>query len=1382
MAKKNKSLEELVIKVHSKELQDATKQQDLLGAKFDYATDSVDSLNASLKGTSSAIQTAIKMATSLNDQLNKAGGAKGLDQNFINTMKSLSSIEKMIKDIQTLSQTELGIKVNNKGIKTALDNQTALGERMVDAAAGAELLNTELAEIITKLESAKAEARGLANNFEGMGDVNLQDMFDGVVGAIQNVEGYLHELVEEFQHFSGQQKKGSDELVVGLERLLDPLRNVKTSTGLTQKEIEKMGKAAGYTEDQIDQLTKATEGASRSSKGGARNFADMARFGGTLTMAYAAIAANVYALTAAFDQLAQGDRLNRLHELSGVIGAETGTSLSQLSEAMVEASGHAIGFEEAMKQAAQASGYGFSTQQIEDFTLAARRASVALGVDLNDALNRVIKGVSKLEPELLDELGITIKLTEAYENYAKKINVSVTALTSYQKQQAYANAVAEESAQRFGYLDDQLKSTEWETLGANIAEAVNKGRMFIADFLEPAAKILNEDFQDIGFEKTIGSLQKLSESMKQASGQNKGLQFASIQVQGSEEVQKARQELQKYRKQLSELKKLQANPTGNETGKELFEMQKGIVFQQEAVAGLSMELDNYTIIMEKSFASTTGLTQGTKEFNDALDSMFETLHQSTSLSKTLPDSMSKFKGSITETSTPIESLNSNLTLAVDTVERLQKEQSRYNYLTQDGAKIISNIQKDIDKHLKQSGVQNEEQLRVLQAQAQEYEKITLALRKANLEKQQVAQQNQFATGATSQIKQALYELENIQKKIEQGSKKTTTITGSTSFTDGQPTPTGSMDMLGEKELLALKTQETQLQMQLNDLYSANNKTQAQFRDTVAETATIQQEMNREDELQSKLKEVNAKKASQQKYLTQNVGLMKPEDIASAEKEIKAFGQEQQSIQDQMSERSYQRKLSTAEIYKNEYLIANLATEKDAQYTQELQFLNTKSALLDEELKKQENQSQEKQNQLKIEKQQVELTKQAQEAAFMAQQQSKNLESIDREQTEKGKNEIHTLEQLAKQEEEYAEKLKQTTATEEQRTQQDNAAADAKLRLADAIRQEQIQHQSMASGMLGQQGSMPTITSAGANQSDDQLDQQQMQTGAEAVGTAMGELASYAPQMNDMIANLGNLGMAFIQMGEGQSTGQQVAAAGMATVASMLNASSSQAVNSIDQQIAAEKERDGQSEESKEKIEKLEAEKMQIQQKAATQQIVMQTAMGITQALATLPPPISYVMAGTTAAMGAVALSAQQSATSIPSVDDSTPASLSLGEKENNVDTSLQATAGELSYIHGDEGSGSISNYKPRQVGNRAPANHEVMVGENGPEVVAFDAPGTVTPQNKVGEGSGQQTNVTYNISAMDSASFQEFLARNSDVLANTMEYKLNSTGKSLYRR
>ena len=48
-------------------------------------------------------------------------------------------------------------------------------------------------------------------------------------------------------------------------------------------------------------------------------------------------------------------------------------------------------------------------------TRVARGASLALGRDLADALDRLTRGAIKLEPEILDELGIMVRLDDAVE-------------------------------------------------------------------------------------------------------------------------------------------------------------------------------------------------------------------------------------------------------------------------------------------------------------------------------------------------------------------------------------------------------------------------------------------------------------------------------------------------------------------------------------------------------------------------------------------------------------------------------------------------------------------------------------------------------------------------------------------------------------------------------------------------------------------------------------------------------------------------------------------------------------------------------------------------------------------------------------------------------
>ncbi|MFP9071949.1 hypothetical protein ACLI1Z_15590, partial [Enterococcus faecalis] len=224
----------------------------------------------------------------------------------------------------------------------------------------------------------------------------------------------------------------------------------------------------------------------------------MAKIGGRLPIMYAALASNVFVLQTAFESLKVGDQLNRLEQFGTIVGTMTGTPVQTLALSLQNATNGAISFEEAMRQASSASAYGFDSEQLEQFGLVARRAAAVLGVDMTDALNRVIKGVSKQEIELLDELGVTIRLNDAYENYVKQLNATSTgikytvdSLTTYQKQQAYANEVIAESTRRFGYLDDALKATSWEQFAANANSALRSLQQSAATYLNPVMDTLN---------------------------------------------------------------------------------------------------------------------------------------------------------------------------------------------------------------------------------------------------------------------------------------------------------------------------------------------------------------------------------------------------------------------------------------------------------------------------------------------------------------------------------------------------------------------------------------------------------------------------------------------------------------------------------------------------------------------------------------------------------------------------------------------------------------------------------------------------------------------------------------------------------------------------
>lgn len=71
----------------------------------------------------------------------------------------------------------------------------------------------------------------------------------------------------------------------------------------------------------------------------------------------------------------------------------------------------------------------------------ARATGQAFGFTTSEAFDKIVRGVSKLEPELLDELGIMVRLDDVFRSYATSIGTTAAKLTDLQKRQALLEAV-----------------------------------------------------------------------------------------------------------------------------------------------------------------------------------------------------------------------------------------------------------------------------------------------------------------------------------------------------------------------------------------------------------------------------------------------------------------------------------------------------------------------------------------------------------------------------------------------------------------------------------------------------------------------------------------------------------------------------------------------------------------------------------------------------------------------------------------------------------------------------------------------------------------------------------------------------------------------------
>jgi hypothetical protein len=228
-----------------------------------------------------------------------------------------------------------------------------------------------------------------------------------------------------------------------------------------------------------------------------RNFSGMASMlggeqdeGGGIIAAYATIAANLFAITAGFTALSKAAQTEQLTKGLELMGARAGVALPPVAKNIQNITDNALSYAESMKVVAQATAAGFKTTEIERLASVARGASVALGRDMSDAIDRLTRGTIKLEPELLDELGIMTRLDEAVRIYALANNKAVSSLTQTERRQAFLNAVLAEGEKKFGDISEQIDSNPYDRLVASLKDTGTGFLNLLNTKLVPVVKVL----------------------------------------------------------------------------------------------------------------------------------------------------------------------------------------------------------------------------------------------------------------------------------------------------------------------------------------------------------------------------------------------------------------------------------------------------------------------------------------------------------------------------------------------------------------------------------------------------------------------------------------------------------------------------------------------------------------------------------------------------------------------------------------------------------------------------------------------------------------------------------------------------------------------------
>ncbi|UIR90722.1 tape measure protein [Escherichia phage PSa2] len=1223
---------------------------------------------------------------------------------------------------------ELLIDVKQKGATRTAKSIENVSDALENAAAASELTNEQLGKMPKTLYSIERAADRAAKSLTKMqasrGMMGITKSMDSIGAKLDDLAIAMIEVSDKlesgFTHVGKSVKAIGNDVAAATEKVQDRLYDTNRALGNTARGFNDTTTAAG-------RASRAIGNTSGSARGATRDFAAMAKVGGSLPLMYAAIASNVFVLQSAFEQLKMGDQLNRLEKFGTIVGTQTGTPVQTLARSLQEAAGYAISFEEAMRQASSASAYGFDAEQLNKFGLVARRAAAVLGVDMTDALNRVIKGVSKQEIELLDELGVTIRLNDAYADYVKQLNAAntgitynVNSLSTFQKQQAYANAVIAESTKRFGYLDDVLRATPWEQFAANADAALRKVQQAAAKYLGPVIDSINAVFYTSQASISASAARAQEETNRQIDPTNVGA--VALSLSASEEgYNKA---LDMYKESLEKRNKLKAD------------LDKRMQQADASTAGaIRLVAQGAPVGLAAGGFEVGGVRIGSSEENQ------------------------KFIADTAALALQVERLDKEVE---DSTGNLNAWKSAYQAAGAAAAKANPEFQKQINLQKDANDPDavydfNSATLKGLTEQQKAYDQAKKTASDLANDIQNIAQNTNTAAKTSASLSDTIKTIESLSAGTGKNADEYVKSLN-----------------LGYNTLSEMKTASQALAGYVK-LTGNETKNQLEVQQKIAEVynQTKDKEKAQEAGRRLEIQQLEEQEAALKRVLETNKGNKAIEgEIAKIQLErIKITNQ---GMEAQKKVKDYTDKILGVD---REIALLNNRTMTDTQYrlaqlNLELTIEKEKYEWYTKQADKQKEAEQSRRSQAQIEReiwkfrqdQQAEMTSKRQEAF------ENTLTSLFPLAGEMQKMEMQL---------DFYTQMKELTkgnANEQMRWNAEIAKTRAQMSALTAQRNAQMQQQVGSS--VGATYT-PTTGLSGADK-----DFADMQNRMSSYDQAISKLSELNSEATAVAQSMGNLTNSMIQFSQGSLDTTSLVAAGMQTVSSMIQYSVGQQVSAIDAAIAAEQKRDGKSEQSKAKIKKLEAEKLKIQQDAAKKQIIIQTAVAVMQAATAVPYPFSIPLMVAAGLAGAMALAQASSASGMSSIGDSgaeTAGYLTLGERQKNVDVSMSANAGELSYIRGDQGIGNANSFVPRAEGGNMYPGVSYQMGEHGTEVITPMVPMKATPTDEL-KGSSKGTSgrpIVLNISTMDAASFRDFASSNSAAFRDAVEQALNENGTTL---
>jgi hypothetical protein len=135
-------------------------------------------------------------------------------------------------------------------------------------------------------------------------------------------------------------------------------------------------------------------------------------------------------------------------------------------------------------------GLPVTSQSMGELAKTATTLGKAMGQDATKSLDDLITALGRSSPLILDNLGLTVKVGEANEAYAKKLGISVDAMTEAQKKMAFYEAAMEAARVKTKELGDQTLTlseritTVWVEIENNVTRGASNMNVVLGNALD----------------------------------------------------------------------------------------------------------------------------------------------------------------------------------------------------------------------------------------------------------------------------------------------------------------------------------------------------------------------------------------------------------------------------------------------------------------------------------------------------------------------------------------------------------------------------------------------------------------------------------------------------------------------------------------------------------------------------------------------------------------------------------------------------------------------------------------------------------------------------------------------------------------------------------